>query len=449
MITFLGGCIMEYTPMAFGFDQANEQVVFNSGRLVENGIGDFTIDGVAGVNFQAYYLFGVSPTRLAFTIVSWLEGSGETSTWNGWLPELIDGQCVPVLTENVALGNYWDGAGYTNVIYGNQVEYNSIDSVQNFADPGEPDGWNHANFIAPFDNDSTMGLTIHHKVIGAVDFSEAIDSTDFGSYILDDIGNATIEIFDFTERNGNPVDNWKFMAYLDWDCRLTGSGVDTTLNERSASCSWTYDNRASGARVIGGQIKLPFNFCSNELDPNYLAPLKTSISMDQAQGMWGSLGSGGNDVYFLDSAYFYASLPWDTAEYNQGELPPAEDQAGAYVLAEHDFAPGETYRVAVANFQFQNTSVSDLTNRTGRQIDLAHTLNKWMGFGRGDVNNDNVIDMMDIIYTSNYVGGGNGPIPFEYLGDVNVDGVTNGLDVSAIADYYFGNGGCFGGEWTL
>ena len=114
------------------------------------------------------------------------------------------------------------------------------------------------------------------------------------------------------------------------------------------------------------------------------------------------------------------------------------------MLAEHDFAPNETYRVAVANFQFQN--YSGATSAGGRQAALAHTLNKWMGFGRGDVNNDNVIDMMDIIYTSNYVAGGAGPIPFEYLGDVNVDGNTDAIDVGMIADYYFGNGGCFGGE---
>lgn len=445
MLTFLGGCVLETADLFFGYDQENEQVVFNSGRLVENGLGDFTIDGVTGVLFQGYYLFGVSQHRWAFTIVSWLEGSGETSTWNGWLPELIDGQCVPVLTEGVSLGYYsYTGAdGYVNEIIGNQVEYNSIDSVQNFADPGEPDGWNHANFIAPFDNDSTMGLTIHHKTIGAYEF----DADLLTAGALDDIGNATIEIFDFTERNGNAVPNWKFASYLDWDCRLTGAGVDTTRNARKASMSWTYDYKQAGARVIGGQIKIPFNFCSNTADPNYLPPLKTGLSIDQAQGMWGTIGSGGNDVWFLDSVWFYSNLPWDSAEYSQAALPANEDQAGAYILAEHDFAPNETFRVAVANFQFQGYTTP--TSYTGRHAKLAYTLNKWMGFGRGDVNNDNKIDMMDIIYTSNYVAGGPGPIPFEYLGDVNVDGVTNALDVTAIANFYFNEGGCFGGEWQL
>lgn len=441
MITFLGGCIMEMTPLAFGYTEANEQIIFNSGRVVENGVGDFTIDGFAAMLFQGMYIFGTSPQAQAWTIVSWLEGSGETSTWNGWLPELIDGQCIPIAnTEPVDLGEYSsDGTYPGTTIWGNTVAYNSIDSVQDFTDEDELDGWNHANFIAPFSNELTMGLTIEHLTLGAYTFG--FDEANPGAGILDDIGNATIEIFDFKERNGNPIEGWKFACYYDWDVGAN----DTTNLDRGASLAWTYDARDAGS-AVGGSVKLPFNFCGDVADPNYIPPMKLGVTMDQAQGMWGTLGGGGNDVWFLDSMNFYANLPWDSTIYCQDAYVD-EDQAGAYVIAEHDFTGGDSYRLAVANFQFQDYGGNN--RNPARMIALAHTLNKWMGFGRGDVNNDNVIDMMDIIYTSNYVAGGAGPIPFEYLGDVNLDGNTDLLDVTAIADFYFGTGGCFGGLWTM
>ena len=441
MITFLGGCIMEFTALPFGYDQANEQVVFNSGRVVENGVGGFTIDGGSSL-FQGMYLMAVSDHRVAWTIVSWIEGAGETSTWNSWLPDLLEGQCAPILDLGVALGNYSeDGLDYSNVITGNTVAYNSIDSVQNFTDTLEADGWNHANFIAPFDNDSTMGLSIEHLTLGAYDFG--FDTLSPGSGILDDIGNATIEIMDFTERNGEAVPGWILANYYDWDIGAN----DTTNVDLGASLAWTYDARNTSGGV-GGLIKLPFNFCSDVADPEYLTTLSLGITLSQEQGMWGTMGGGGNDVWFLDSLYWYASLDssiYCQEDYTGGGQP---DQAGAYIIDKHDFEGFETYRIAVVNFEIANYVGSN--RDPAGMVRLAHTVNKWMGFGRGDVNNDNVIDMIDIIDLSNYVAGvGPGPIPFEYLGDVNVDGSTDALDVTAIADYYFGTGGCFGGEWTM
>jgi len=81
---------------------------------------------------------------------------------------------------------------------------------------------------------------------------------------------------------------------------------------------------------------------------------------------------------------------------------------------------------------------------------LAHTANKWCGFDRGDVNNDNTINLVDIVCLIEFVYySGNGPYPFLHLGDVNTDDAIDGLDVNYLIDYYFNFGPCIEGEWTL
>jgi hypothetical protein len=439
LLTFLGGCLMDTTNLHFGYNEQHYYTVFNSGRIVENGVGDYNFVDMGHPYFQGMYIFGVSPGRLCWTIVSWIEGSGETSTWNSWLPEVHDGQCKPLLAEDVELGNYSsDGIDYSNVIVGNTVYYPSLDSVQNFWDDELEDNWDHSNFIAPFDNDSTMGLAMEHLTIGVTDFGY-----DDGNGILALFDRMTLEIIDFTERNGRSLPGWFIASYNDWDI----GAVDTSRLDRSSSLAWTYDTDASGSRDVGGTIKIPFNYCTNTEDPNYIEPMHSSMLMDQNQGMW----PDATEVYYLDSVWGYAQMP--PGEYSQQEFRAQSqaDQAASYVFNHHDFTPNETYRLGFVQFQMANQAgATDADQKPRPMGQLAHLVNKWMGFGRGDVNNDLVIDMMDIIYLSNYVAFGSpGPIPFEYLGDVNVNGTTDLTDVGLIADFYFNGGGCFGGEWTI
>ena len=104
--------------------------------------------------------------------------------------------------------------------------------------------------------------------------------------------------------------------------------------------------------------------------------------------------------------------------------------------------------MAIAQFVIEDYPDS-YTSADGMMSDLAHQLNKFMGYGRGDLNNDNVINLADVVYLTNWINyGGTGPIPFEYL--ANVDTNTSAPyytqdDVVFLADYYFNGGPCPGG----
>jgi hypothetical protein len=55
---------------------------------------------------------------------------------------------------------------------------------------------------------------------------------------------------------------------------------------------------------------------------------------------------------------------------------------------------------------------------------------------RGDVNHDNAVNEMDVVYIINYVfTGGPVPIPYLHLGDTNCDGTVNVSDAVYISNY--------------
>jgi hypothetical protein len=81
---------------------------------------------------------------------------------------------------------------------------------------------------------------------------------------------------------------------------------------------------------------------------------------------------------------------------------------------------------------------------------LAHLTNKWVGFGRGDVNNDNLVDLRDLVYLKAYLfQNGPGPVPFMHLGDVNLDDAVDQLDALHLFDWYFNAGDCPQGDWCF
>ncbi|MFH2055408.1 MAG: dockerin type I repeat-containing protein, partial [bacterium] len=123
--------------------------------------------------------------------------------------------------------------------------------------------------------------------------------------------------------------------------------------------------------------------------------------------------------------------------YGSGAAPgdPPDDQSTMIAFGKSNI-PGlgtVSFGMAVFGLELPASPLADMN-------DLSIFVNKYAGFGRGDVNNDGVFDLQDLVYLSNYVAdmvNNPGPVPFKHLGDVNADGAVDLLDVEYMEQYFF------------
>jgi len=409
-VTLVGGCLIDTTTLYFGAGGANYQWVTNAARM---GTGDWEphgiiIDGDDVSYYQGSIGYGVSTYRVAAHSQDWTSGGGEDDAMISMQPDpnWCDNGCKPALTAPYPVGSMWDDGSSAYVpITGTMICTSFLDSVQNYDLGG---GWDWTNWGAPFDNALTMGLFVNARTIGVEDVPE--------------LANLTLQIMDITEQNGVAVDDWYLFHF--WDCDLGG---DTINIDRDISTAWCYPGNPKD--FAWGNIKIPFGPCDGEPVVNVMG-----LSGENALWDWTS---------YWDEAYNYCDqgTGFFSMDMNTG------DAEAHFTLAAHDFLPNETYSVGIATF-----AVFGLTDASSSAelAPMAHFVNKWAGFGRGDVNDDNEVNLVDIIYLANYVNfGGAGPAPFLHLGDVNNDANVDGGDITYLIDYYFFAGACPVGDWMF
>ncbi len=432
-VTLIGGCLTDTTDLNFGIGGANFQVVSNSGRLADDVWGGadpgrygINIDGLGDAFFAGAYLFGVTERRISINLHDVV--GDDVDEFISWQPDpnWCDNECKPALEANVNLGSIsTDGGATYTPITGNRVCASGIDSVQNFDDGLGGWDWTFGGDpqAAPFDNDSTMGFVINSRTVGALDVPE--------------LERVAVEVFEFTERNGNDLPDWMFSVWVDTDAGVAhGSGKDTMIISRDASAIWdTGLDPLEGPAY--GFIKIPFG-CVEGFDGT---PIKNVVTLDTDNSMYSA------DRSYLDSAYLYAQRA--PGEYSMPGAVAARDQSLHGTLVEHDFTAGETITFGIGVFGYELLS-DPLSPANTEVAALSDIVNKWAGFGRGDVNNDQGVNLADIIYLADHVNaGGNGPYPFMHLGDVNADGSVDGADVQYLIDFYFCAGPCPAGAWMF
>lgn len=423
-VTIVGGCLIDTTALTFGMGCANTQTVYNTGRIAT---GDdwavpwgFDIDGDDASIFQGCYVYATSTYEIALNTQAW-HGLGEEASYISMQPDpnWYDGECKAPLIDPYdasCFGGYTeDGITYTPIT-GKMVAKSYIDSVQNF----DPDltGWDWTNFDAPFDDALTMGLYVNSRTVGVCDFEPLKD--------------LTVEIFEITERNGNAVTDWKMGSTWDYDI-----GGDLATMDAGASAGWAY--AGAGGDVAWGQMKFPYgdNLLATGVPyTTTFAPFKNSRAL-HGNGAWWA------DIY-LDSAYYFMSMPAGATSQTL-----SSDEEAHFTLVEHDFYGDETFTFAVVNFGLHG--LTDPTDPSEAIAPLSTLVNKWLGFGRGDVNNDGCVDIRDIVYLKNWkFGFGPGPIPFMHLGDVNCSGGEPDLDdIAYLFDWYFNGGDAAQGDWCF
>jgi hypothetical protein len=460
-VTLVGGCLYVYDTLSFGVGGSNWWYVWNAPMLADGDLPNSAeIDGDDVTMWQGAYLF--TADRLSSTVppnkpTDIFTPRVATYARNWWSdpdnayymslladPNCYDGTCQPNHRTNVILGSISNDSGASyEPIYGEVIAYAFVDSVEDFCEYdtlGNCTNWDwtyNTERVIPYRDTLTIGFK------GCV---EAIGATDQPL-----LNNFIIHRFELGGRYG-PVSGISMGAMMDYDLHHpTYSDVMVAGYSGDNSASWVYNCNwdETGEGYAWGMVKIPFG-CGYD-------PMVNALSLSAYDAGWNDSG------IWLDSANYWMNSI-DGVHHQQGTSPisvdpclpepeiggQADREAFFTIMRQVDLPAwgSGSHIFAVAQFGLpdQTGDVSD-PNFYGP---IAKMANKWCGFSRGDVNNDNEVNLVDIAYLIDYIYcGGNGPHPFQYTGDVNCDGQVDVDDITRLMDYYFDFGPCLCGEWML
>jgi len=437
----IGGCLYDNVELDFGVGAANFITVWNSTKLGEEGTTDIDGDDVAffqGALIWVAQQTGTKPpgkpaffsARLAWNSANW---HSDPNDWQSILADVncYDGTCPPAHLTDVLVGSISNDMGATyEDVFGEMVAFAFVDSVADMCDYdtlGNCLSWDWLYMInegvqPPLSDTLTMGFHGCATVIGAYDQAA--------------LNNFVVYKFEMQGRYA-PLDNIYVGAYMDYDIHWPSDSKNQYAGydeAHSLAFAYTANLNDNG----WGMVKIPFG-CGYE-------PMRGAKTISAGQAGWND-----SDVH-LDSMYYWLSSVTGLT-HQQGADPALgmsdpDDRAAFFNIAELDMpADPDVVTFGIAFFGLPNMTNSE---DPAQYFELANTANKWCGFGRGDVNNDGFVNLVDIAYLIDFVYySGNGPYPFMHLGDVNADGNVDGADVTFMIDYYFNCGPCPVGDFAF
>jgi hypothetical protein len=260
----------------------------------------------------------------------------------------------------------------------------------------------------PYQDGPSMGLLIKQREIG-------VYGAAFSAFKL------TIQ--DIINRNATPINGLYYGTFIDWD--VQASNVDSGGGDAVKGYIYQYGSLKSYG-TIGLPSKGSYWPDGTKTDPMYNARLMAASDYQQ-------------DLQF-DSLYDWADKYPEhsfTAK-PLGSTSTNPDKSSMATYGKVNLAGYGQHSFGFVDFGI----VSGFTGPT--QIEtIMKFANKLSGFGRGDVDGNDVINLVDLVKLSNYVAlplTKPGPTPFKHLGDVNCDGLVNAADVTLLYQYFFAGG---------
>jgi hypothetical protein len=257
----------------------------------------------------------------------------------------------------------------------------------------------------PDQNGPSLGLMIMSKEIGA-----------YGP----DFANFKLTVQTIINRNTDPINGLYYGSFVDWDV----SAEDAQYGDVVKGIAYQY-----GSGAAYGQIGLPSRG-SYWPDGTPTNPMYGAKMLHSADSYW-------DDLQFAE-LYDWATVPGIV--YDVPVDLSAADKAYEVAFGVTNLGDHGEHTFGFATFGI----ASGFTGPT--QVDnLRKFANKFAGFSRGDVNNDGIINLQDIVRLQRWVAmlpGAKGPIPFIHLGNVNntPDGTVDAADVAYLAAYFFTGG---------
>jgi hypothetical protein len=264
-----------------------------------------------------------------------------------------------------------------------------------------------------------MGFKVCSKAIGALNVASLKD------FYIDRLS--------VSARNGAPLPNIYMGGIIDYDV-LPNNKPQMTGYDVAHSLGFVYD--CVTPTYGWGVVKIPFG-CGYE-------PMINAKTLGaRPQGLWS------DSMLYLDSMYTWMSAQTGLS-HDPTTLPcmaDVNDRNAYFTFAKMNLPASGSLEYALAWFGLNNITGA---NDASKYFGIADIANKWCGFGRGDVNNDGKINLVDIVYLANYINTtNNGPFPFWHTGDVNNDSNVDVNDVIYLKNFYFNFGPCPVGAWTL
>jgi len=382
----------------FGSAATNLSYCTNAGYMVANGAPSdgFEIDGEAAFSYHHTFFYGYEQGHIA-----WLD---EAANINGFEPNSL-------CDETSFSADIYGPTGLDRTISGDRFGASFIDSLK---DP----------ITGEFLPAATIGMEMFIKAYGGHD---------------DLFYNFKYIYCELTNRGSDPIPaDLYWGAYSDWDVADYGANVGVGMIGDGASAYRMFDNTAPTYQYGCGAVPMAGNLYTDGTP---------------TLGAYGTFQIANDPVVYdgliTDSLFtFIDNCPPYTDCYYPGTevgVNPGQDMS-AILVAGKQFVDGNaTIKSGIVVYGFNDAAspAADVTN-------LMNFANKFAGFGRGDVNDDNVVNILDLCVLNCYVSGcGCYPYPFLYLGDVNADGTIDQADVDYLFNYLFMGGPLPMGDWVV